>query len=169
MITWKIFFSMESYSKWKCPAHMRPMENTQARSLMTNKARGANTTWNTIIHTKKYQRRIKMRSAFDRNRKQLSLRNSMWWCSNVHNGESSRGISKKIYEYINNLRYADDIIPMSKLTNELQQTLLQLQRGSGSEDEYEETEVMLKNYKLNLEISRNVEVIEFIQKYIYLW
>ena len=57
---------------------------------------------------------------------------------------------------------------MSKLTNELQQTLLQLQRGSGSEDEYEETEVMLKNYKLNLEISRNVEVIEFIQKYIYL-
>ena len=72
-------------------------------------------------------------------------------------------------EYQNNLRYVDDIVIMSKLTDDLQQ-IIQLHRESQKEDlrSNKITKVIFNNYILDHEIKVDEDVIEYVQDYNYL-
>ena len=65
-------------------------------------------------------------------------------------------------EYLNNLKFVDDIVIMSELTDELQQMILQLHREShkvGLKTNMKKTKVMFNNYILDLKIKIDDEII----------
>ena len=75
------------------------------------------------------------------------------------------------WKYLINLQFADDIVLMSELIDDLQQKILQFFKVShimGLKINMKKTKLMFSNYILGNEIKIDDEVIKCIQKYIYL-